>query len=95
MVFTPDTDTNWQAYRYFVEGNSSADQSSGAANPPVNVSDHDLAQFTLGLIQWLCEQCTLGTTLVTNSGTTQSPNGSLIAGLNAAKSFARGGNRSF
>jgi hypothetical protein len=95
MTFVPDSDTNYQAYRYFVEGNSSADQSSGAANPPVKLSDHDLAQFAIGFVQYLCSLMTSGTTLVTNSGTTQAPNGTILAALNAAQSFARGGNRSF
>jgi hypothetical protein len=95
MVFTPDTDLNFQAYRYFVEGAFTSGLAAGAINPPPKLTGDDLAQFQLALIQWLCLQMTNGVTLVTNGGTAQAPTNSILAALNAAQSVARGGNRGF
>jgi hypothetical protein len=79
MTFTPDTDTNNLAYLYARS----------------LIKGEDLANWDLAIEQYFMTQCTAGTTLVTNSGTTAAPNGSIAAAIAAANLLAKSGNRNF
>jgi hypothetical protein len=76
MVFTPDTDTNSLAYLY-------AKGLIGSGN---------LSNWDLVFIEYFIQQCASAATLVTNSGTTQVPNGSVAVAINAANEAGKGGN---
>jgi hypothetical protein len=79
MVFTPDTDTNSLA-QLFARG---------------LIKGEDLATWDQVLNQWFMNACTAGTTLVTNSGTTAAPNGSIATAIAAANLAVKSGNRNF
>jgi hypothetical protein len=77
MVFTPDTDTNSLAYLY----------AKGL------ISGEDGPNWDLVIFEYLVQQCANAATLVTNSGTTQAPNGSIATAIAAANMARRSGNQ--
>jgi hypothetical protein len=79
MTFTPDSDTNSLAQLYARS----------------LIKGEDLATWDQILNQWFMNACTAGTTLVTNSGTTQVPNGSIAAAIVSANLAVKSGNRNF
>ena len=79
MTFTPDTDTNSLAYLFARS----------------LIGGDDLATWDQTLAQWFMNACTAGTTLVTNSGTTKAPNGSIATAIAAANLSVKTGTRNF
>src|SRR5580692_4510924 len=59
------------------------------------IADANFAEFDLGIIQWFCLQCTLGTTRAANSGTINVPVGSIATAITAANNLLKSGNRNF
>jgi len=69
MAFTPDTDTNYQAY-LFARNKLPGWQAQSA--------------YDAAFIQFLCLQMTNAATLVTNSGTAAAPNGTVATAITDA-----------
>lgn len=79
MVFVPDTDTNSLAYLYARS----------------LIKGEDLPTWDLVFTQFFLNACTAASTLVTNSGTTIAPNGSIAAAIVSANLSVKSGNRNF